>query len=514
MFENLFGYKLKRKNPEKEITSFATPESEDGAKMIDQMPGGDFSSMAYSFGADASQFKENENGLIDIYRNLSQEPEVDEAIENIINEAIVIDDDAEVVSLKIEHLVENGTIDEKIQKSINKEFEHVLKLMSFKHKGQEWFRRWYVDGKIYFHKMIDKEDTKNGIIELRYLDPKNVTKIKEIKRVTHEESGVELSVVADEYFIYYDVTSKEIVKSQFLAKVYSDAITHATSGLMSPQGDVVISYLHKAIRPMNMLKLIEDSMIIYRVTRAPQRRIFYVDVGELPKAKAESYLKNLANEYKNKLTYNQSTGEVDTKSNVMGLLEDFWLPRRDGSRGTEVSTLDGGGELGSSDDYDKIRAKVQKSLQVPVARLEADNPFALGRPSDMSREEIKFTRFIKKLRAKFSTIFDDILGTQLILKRIVTESEWELIKDDIIYMFNSDSFFTELKDNEILKERLEMLAEIEPYIGKYFPKEYIHDKILKTSDTDRAMYDKQIEDGEELEGEEEIETNDEENYAG
>lgn len=490
---NIFGFKFKREqNKSKSVESFSLPHSDDGAKVVDASYSALGYGFNYNFGADPSDFKEDENALIEVYRALGQEPEVEEAIENIINEAIVVDDDNAVVSLKLDNLVEAGKITEEIKKKIIKEFDKVLKLLNFKRQGQEWFRMWYIDGRIHFQKIIDKDNTKNGIREVRFIDPRHIRKIKEVEKVVDPETAIEMFVPKGEYFIYYDTSKDSFVTQPFAAKIYSDAIAFCSSGLTSPDNKLVLSYLHKAIRPMNMLKLLEDSMLIYRVTRAPQRRIFYVDIGEMPKQKAEQYIQNLAAQYKNKVSYNPSTGEIDTKANMMGLLEDLWLPRRDGSKGTEVATLEGGGELGNAEDYTKLRLKLQKSLQVPNSRMEGDSPFNMGRPSEISREELKFGRFIKKLRAKFNTIFDDLLGTQLILKNILTIDEWEQIKDEITYVYNSDSFFTELKDNDILKERIEMINQIDPYIGKYFPKSYVLTDILKFSDKEKDAYQKQI----------------------
>ena len=427
----------------------------------------------------------SEKDLILKYRDISHHTECDAAVEDIVNEAIVSDDDSSPVSLIMNDLDQP----DRIKKMINEEFEHVISMLNMNWYGHDIFRRWYVDGRLYYHKIIDEANPKNGIIELRSIDPTKIRKVRELKKEKDPKTGAEIIVGSTEYFIFQNESLGS--KAQGL-KIAKDAVTYVTSGLLDPSRKKILSHLHKALKPVNQLRMMEDSLVIYRLARAPERRIFYIDVGNLPKGKAEEYLRNIMAKYRNKMVYDAETGDMKDDKKHMSMLEDFWLPRREGGRGTEISTLPGGENLGQIDDIEYFRRKLYKSLNVPSGRLEQEQQFNLGRSTEISRDELKFQKFINRLRKKFSALFIDILKTQLILKGIVTNEEWEDIRSDISVDFLKDNHFSELKDAELLRERLGTLREIDEYAGRYYSVEWIRKNVLMQNDEDIEDIIKQI----------------------
>lgn len=427
----------------------------------------------------------SEKELILKYRDISQHTECDAAVEDIVNEAIVSDDDSSPVSLIMNDLDQP----DRIKKMINEEFEHVISMLNMNWYGHDIFRRWYVDGRLYYHKIIDEANPKNGLIELRSIDPTKIRKVRELKKEKDPKTGAEIIIGSTEYFIFQNESLGS--KAQGL-KIAKDAVTYVTSGLLDPSRKKILSHLHKALKPVNQLRMMEDSLVIYRLARAPERRIFYIDVGNLPKGKAEEYLRNIMAKYRNKMVYDAETGDMKDDKKHMSMLEDFWLPRREGGRGTEISTLPGGENLGQIDDIEYFRRKLYKSLNVPSGRLEQEQQFNLGRSTEISRDELKFQKFINRLRKKFSALFIDILKTQLILKGVVTNEEWEDIRSDISVDFLKDNHFSELKDAELLRERLGTLREIDEYAGRYYSVEWIRKNVLMQNDEDIEDIIKQI----------------------
>ena len=481
---DFFGFEIKKKDQEKDDrtrASFVAPMDEDEGIGNVINAGGHFGQYVDING---DQTK-NEKELILKYRDISQHAECDAAVEDIVNEAIVSDEDSAPVSLIMNDLDQP----DRIKKLINEEFEHVVSMLNLNWYGHDIFRRWYVDGRLYYHKIIDEANPGNGIVELRSVDPTKIRKVRELKKEKDPKTGAEIIVGSSEYFIFQNDSLG--TKAQGL-KIASDAITYVTSGLLDPSRKKILSHLHKALKPVNQLRMMEDSLVIYRLARAPERRIFYIDVGNLPKGKAEEYLRNIMAKYRNKMVYDAETGDMKDDKKHMSMLEDFWLPRREGGRGTEISTLPGGENLGQIDDIEYFRRKVYKSLNVPSGRLEQEQQFNLGRSTEISRDELKFQKFINRLRKKFSALFIDILKTQLILKKIVTSEEWEDMRSDIAVDFLKDNHFSELKDAELLRERLGTLREIDEYAGRYYSVEWIRKNVLMQNDDDIEEIIKQI----------------------
>jgi hypothetical protein len=481
----LFGFEIKRKNQDKEEekkVSFVPPDDEDGAGYV-LNAGGYFGQYLDMDGGAAK----SEQDLIMKYRDIAMNPECDAAIEDIINEAVVSDEDSAPVSLILDDLDQP----DRIKKLIQEEFDNVVELLNFNWYGHDIFRRWYVDGRLYYHKIIDEKNPKRGLLEVRAIDPTKIRKVREVKEERDPVTGAKLIKGVNEYYVYQD---KHMSKSQQGLKIAKDSVCHVTSGVLDPSRKRVLSYLHKALKPVNQLRMMEDSLVIYRMSRAPERRIFYIDVGNLPKGKAEEYLRNIMTKYRNKIVYDASTGEVKDDRKHQAMMEDFWLPRREGGRGTEITTLPGGENLGQIDDIVYFQKKLYKSLNVPVNRLEQEAQFSLGRSSEITRDELKFTKFVNRLRKKFSWLFIDMLKTQLILKGIVTEDEWKEMQQDITVDYLQDTHFSELKEAELLRERLGTLREIDDYTGKYFSKEWIRKNVLFMDDKDIEEIDKQIED--------------------
>ena len=483
---DFFGFEIKRKDQEKEDrkrASFVAPMDEDEGIGNVINAGGHYGQYVDINGDQAKSEKE----LIFKYRNISQHTECDAAVEDIVNEAIVSDDESAPVSLILDDLDQP----DRIKKLMTEEFEHVVSMLNLNWYGHDIFRRWYVDGRLYYHKIIDETNPKNGLIELRSIDPTKIRKVRELKKEKDPKTGAEIIVGATEYFIFQNDALG--VKAQGL-KIAKDSITYVTSGLLDPSRKKILSHLHKALKPVNQLRMMEDSLVIYRLARAPERRIFYIDVGNLPKGKAEEYLRNIMAKYRNKMVYDAETGDMKDDKKHMSMLEDFWLPRREGGRGTEISTLPGGENLGQIDDIEYFRRKLYKSLNVPSGRLEQEQQFNLGRSTEISRDELKFQKFINRLRKKFSALFIDILKTQLILKGVVTEEEWEDIRSDISVDFIKDNHFSELKDAELLRERLGTLREIDEYAGRYYSVEWIRKNVLMQTEEDIEDIIKQIDD--------------------
>jgi len=368
--------------------------------------------------------------------------------------------------------------------------------LDFNSKGHDIFRRWYVDGRLYYHKIIDNKSPRKGLQEIRYIDPRKIKKVREQRKEVDKKTGLEIVRKVDDFYLYNDKGIDQNTGTSTGVKISPDAITYCPSGLVDMHKGTVLSHLNKAIKPVNQLRMIEDALVIYRISRAPERRIFYIDVGNLPKIKAEAYLKDVMNRYRNKLVYDARTGEIRDDRNHMSMLEDFWLPRREGGRGTEITTLPGGSNLGEIDDITYFQKKLYRSLNVPVSRLAEETGFSIGRSDNITRDELKFTKFVQRLRKKFSVLFADILKTQLVLKGVIAVEEWDTIKEHIQFDYLQDGHFTELKNAEILRERLDMLGQIESYVGTYFSKEYVKKNILRMSDEDIQEIEDQIKDEE------------------
>ena len=480
----LFGFEIKRKEQDKEDAkkqSFVAPLEDDGSSYV-QAGGGHFGQYVDLSGTEGAK---NEADLIRRYRDIAMHPECDAAIEDIINESIVSD----TKSAPIDIVTDDLDLPDNVKKLIRQEFENVVELLQFNHYGHETFRKWYVDGRLFYHIIVDEKSPKKGILELRPIDPTRIRKVKEIEEEKDPKTGAQIIKSVQEYYLYQDTSMS---KSNSGLKISKDAIQYTTSGLLDTARKNVLSYLHKAIKPVNQLRMMEDSLVIYRLSRAPERRIFYIDVGNLPKGKSEEYLRSIMNQYRNKLVYDASTGEIKDDRKHMSMLEDFWLPRREGGRGTEITTLPGGENLGQIDDIFYFQKKLYRSLNVPVNRLEQEAQFSLGRSTEISRDEVKFQKFINRLRKKFSWLFLDLLKTQLLLKGIITESDWRSIRENISVDFIRDSYFSELKEAEIIRERLELLAQLDEYVGNYYSKEWVQKNILRQSDEDIDMMTKQI----------------------
>ena len=479
----LFGFEIKRKDQEKEDAkrlSFVAPDSDDGLGYVVNA-GGHFGQYIDMEGDKAK----TEIQQIIKYRNVAMQPECDAAIEDIVNESIVADEDSAPVELNMDGLDQS----DKIKNLIKEEFEYIIKMLNMNWQGHDIFRRWYIDGRLYFHKIIDEKNPKGGIIELRNIDPTKIRKIREVKEERDPVTGTKMIKGVKEYYLFQN---NAMSKSSQGLKISKDAICYVTSGVLDPSRKRVLSYLDKAMKTTNQLRMLEDSLVIYRLARAPERRIFYIDVGNLPKGKAEEYLRNIMTKYRNKLVYNASTGEMKDDRKHMSMLEDFWLPRREGGRGTEITTLPGGENLGQIDDIVYFQKKLYKSLNVPVNRLEQEAQFSLGRSSEITRDELKFQKFINKLRKRFSMLFIDLLKTQLVLKGIVTEEEWNEMKQEINIDYQQDTHFSELKESELLRERLGTIREIDEYVGKYFSAEWIRKNVLRQTDDDIKEIDDQI----------------------
>jgi len=482
----LFGFELKSKK-EKKGKTFVTPENTDGATTV--VDGGGIMGHYLNTDADAK----DEKVLIQKYREMGFSQEIDGAVEDIINDAIIHEEGKPVVSLDLNRLDYTDSIKDKI----HTEFSTILDLLDFNHNGADLFRKWYIDARLYHHIVVDTARPKDGIKELIIIDPLNIQKIREVQK--ENKGAIEIVAEVNEYYVYTPDSMQsgafgQVSGSQNAVQVAPDAISYVHSGLIDTAKQIVIGYLYKAIKPFNQLSMIEDALVIYRLARAPERRIFYIDVGNLPKLKAEQYLQQVMTRYKQKMIYNASTGEVEDQRKHLSMLEDFWLPRREGGRGTEITTLPGGQNLGETDDIEYFRKKLYKSLNVPISRIEGSDStsFNLGRASEITRDEVKFGKFVSRLRHKFSYLFWDLLRVQLILKGIIKEEDWASIRDRIDYVWAKDSHFMELKNSEILRDRFELLSMAEEYVGKYISAEYLRKTILQQSEEEIKEIDKQI----------------------
>jgi len=486
----LFGFEFSRKVETDTIApSFAPKEADDGALIV--AAGG-----AYGTYIDLDGTVRTEAELVTKYREMSLQPEIDAAVDEIINESIDIGED-ELVRIILDDL----EITEKTKKAIRDEFKNVLNILNFNGKAYEIYRRWYIDGRLYYHVIIDDKDTKAGIKELRYIDPRKIRKIREVnKRRVPGGIGNEAVIpkVQNEYFIFNDkgfnYGNKSVGPSTTGLKIAKDSIVHVVSGLTDTQGTMVLSYLHKAIKPLNQLRTLEDALVIYRLARAPERRIWYIDVGNLPKMKAEQYVRDIMVKHKNRLIYDGSTGEVRDDRKFMTMLEDYWLPRREGGKGTEVTTLPGGQTLGEMDDVLYFQKKLYGTLNVPVSRLNSDALFSVGRATEITRDEVKFAKFITRLRARFAQLFMSLLEKQLVLKQIMSIEDWQNIASDIKFDFAKDNYFMELKDSEIIQNRIQLVQQLDGanMVGKYYSHEWVRKEILKQSDDMIEEMDEQM----------------------
>jgi len=485
----LFGFSIGKKEKKNvKAQTFAEPEYEDGSLTV--ASGG-----AYGTYVDTEGAIKSESELINRYRDMGLQAEVENAIDDIINEAIVASKEKPLVRINVDNL----NVSEPIRDKIRLEFKQISKLLDLQNLGHDVFKRWYIDGRIYYHVIVDENNMEKGIHELRVLDPRKIKKIREKKNDRQPDGKTKTTVT--EYYVY---NQKGIYQSQgqtmgtaFTSaatglKISPDAIVYTHSGLMNSTRTLVLSYLHKAIKPLNQLRMIEDSLVIYRISRAPERRIFYVDVGNLPKLKAEQYMRDLMARYKNKLVYDAQTGEVRDDRKHMSMLEDYWMPRREGGRGTEITTLPGGANLGDIEDVLYFQKKLYKSLGVPISRLESEANYTIGRATEISRDEVKFTRFVNKLQSRFSLMFDEMMERQLTLKGIMSKDDWKNIKNEIFYEFENDSHFAEIKQSELMQDRLNILRDLQDYAGKYWSHEYIRKHILMMTDDEVKTNDEQI----------------------
>ena len=496
------------------LFGFKIPDGDDKSKgVISPIPPSDedksdfyVSSGFYGQYVDIEGVYKSEQDLIRRYREMCLHPECDSAIEDVVNEAIVSDLNDSPVEIELSNL----NASDNLKDHIRSEFKYIKELMNFDKKCHEIFRTWYIDGRVFYHKVIDIQKPDDGIQEIRFIDPLKIRLVRQVERTgSNNMSPFDVSKSAtdikaydapkiNEFYLYDPNTVTKgsgiiPTKDQKGAvKIAKDAITFVTSGLVDRNKQTVLSYLHKAIKALNQLRMVEDSLVIYRLSRAPERRIFYIDVGNLPKIKAEQYLRDVMNRYRNKLVYNADTGEIRDDKKYMAMLEDFWLPRREGGRGTEITTLPGGQNLGELTDIEYFQTKLYKSLNVPSSRLDSQGGFNLGRSSEILRDELKFTKFVGRLRKRFSGVFNDMLKTQLILKNIITPEDWDSLEEHIQYDFLYDNHFSDLKENELLQEQLGVLASMEPYMGKYFSAQYVRSKVLKQTETEIAEMDEQI----------------------
>ena len=485
----LFGFSIEERKKKEKLYSPAPPNNDDGTSTV--------AAGAY-FGqyVDIDGIPKNQNDfeLIKKYREIALHPECDSAIDDIINESISSDLDFAPVNIELSNL----EVSEKIKKQIREEFRYILKLLDFDKKCHDIFRRWYIDGRLHYHKMIDFENPQEGIKELRYIDALKIKKVREVIKKKANITELERGPAGEkfdygetlEYYMYFPHGYKATQAKGL--KIASDAITFVNSGLMDHNRNSVLSFLHKAIKAVNQLRMIEDSLVIYRLSRAPERRIFYIDVGNLPKVKAEQYLREVMNRYRSKLVYDANTGEVRDDKKFMSMLEDFWLPRREGGRGTEITTLPGGQNLGEITDINYFQKKLYKALGVPETRIGGEGGFNLGRSSEILRDELRFNKFVGRLRKRFSNMFLDMLKTQLLLKNVITVEDWSGMSEHIQFDYIYDNHFAELKQSELFQERMANLSQAEPYIGKYFSQDYLRREILHQTDDEIVEQDKLI----------------------
>jgi len=498
----LFGFEIKRDSNEEQskTVSFVEPSNDDGAITVGNALGGFYGTML-----DMESNAKNESELVTKYRSMSLQPEIAQALEEVVNEAISVDVYDKVVEIVLDEL---DDVPDKIKEKITEEFDNVLSLLDFTNNAYDLFSRFYVDGRLNFHIIIDEEDLKKGVVELRYVDPRKIKLVREIDKKEKDVSGVPTKKVKNEYFLYSDQgfgnSSNALGGNgqQNQHRISKDAVARVTSGIMNESNSMVLGHLHPAIKPLNQLRMLEDATIIYALTRAPERRIFYIDVGNLPKAKAEQYLRDMMVRHKNKLQYNSATGEITDAKKMMTMTEDFWFPRRGGERSTEVDTLVGGGAqvLSTDENMQYFLKKVYKSLKVPISRLEPETMATFGRTSEITRDELKFGKFIRRVRARFSNLFNIILEKQLIFKGVMGPEEFAEIKNKIRYDFVKDNYFEELKQSEIIRERMTTLRDVEDHVGVYYSRQWVVKNILQMSEEEFKEELQIIEDEKEIFG--------------
>ena len=480
---DLFGFTIGRKEEIEKLKSdnlksFVPPQDNDGA--LEVAPGG-----VYGTYVDMEGTAKSEAQLVTRYREMSTQPEADLAIDDIVNEAIVYNEKDPAVSIVLDDLKASNSIKNRIRM----EFDKVLRLLHFTTNAYEVFRRWYIDGRLYYHIVIDEKNPRDGIQELRQVDPRKIRKIKQPIKSKDDKMNAIITKGYLEYYIYHP---RGINRSNQGLKISKDSVIFVHTGLLDNRMSMVLGHLHKAIKPLNQLRMLEDATVIYRLARAPERRIFYIDVGNLPKMKAEQYLRDMMVKHKNKLVYDAQTGEVRDDRKFMTMLEDFWLPRREGGRSTEITTLPGGQNLGEMEDVEYFKKKLYKALNVPISRMEPESNFNLGRASEITRDELKFTKFVARLRNRFTQLFDNILETQLILTGVTSRKEWHEMREHIHYDFLEDNHFAELKYSEIMGDRMRLVGEVDSYVGKYFSKQYVRSHILRMTEDEIADEDKQM----------------------
>ena len=469
----LFGFEIKRskKKQDEKLTSIVPPVDQDGAGYVTSA-GAHYGTYVNIGGEDHA--KDNLQN-IQQYRAVATHPEVDAAIEDIVNESVISSESESSVNLILDNV---EGLSDSLKKQITEEFDTIVSMLNFNDLGHDMFRRWYVDGRIYHHLVVDEKNLKAGIQEIRPIDSSKIRKVKEVKKKKDVVTGASLVDSINEFYIYQEKPGSQTSG----VKLSNDSVSYVTSGLLDATRKRVVSHLHKALKPINQLRMMEDSLVIYRLARAPERRIFYIDVGNLPRGKAETYMKDIMARYRNKLVYDADTGKIRDDRKHMSMLEDFWLPRREGGRGTEISTLPGGENLGQIDDIIYFQKRLYRSLNVPVSRLEQETQFSLGRSTEISRDEVKFQKFVDRLRNRFGMLFTEVLKKQLIMKGLITEDDWNNWKNDITVDYIRDNHFTELKDAELLANRLQQLDQVQQYVGEFFSKEYVLKNVLMLDD--------------------------------
>ena len=477
----IFGFEITRTKDKKAIKSIVPPRDDDGAGYVASTTYG--SHYGHYINMEGDDSKDNVQ-LILKYRGSAMHPEADAAIEDIVNESITSSDMKPALTLNLDRVPVSSTI----KKQMLEEFDNIYNMLNFKELGHDIFRRWYVDGRLYHHLVVDETNLSAGIQEIRYIDSAKIRKVKQVKKKKDPATGAPLVEKVDEFYIY-----QEKPGSQTNAiKLTNDSVSYCTSGLLDEHRKRVVSFLHKALKPITQLRMMEDSLVIYRLARAPERRMFYIDVGNLPRGKAEQYMKDIMAKYRNKLVYDAKTGEIRDDRKHMSMLEDFWLPRREGGRGTEISTLPGGENLGQIEDIIYFQKRLYRSLNVPLNRLEQEQQFSLGRATEISRDELKFQKFIDRLRNRFATFFYEILKKQLLMKNIITEEDWMSWKNEVHIDFTRDNHFSELKEAELLREKIQTLDQIQNYVGEYFSKQWVQKNILLFDDDEIKRMDSEM----------------------
>ena len=477
----LFGFEITRAKDNKTLASPVPPRDDDGAGYVTATSAG--SHYGHYINMDGDDSKDNAQ-LILKYRGSAMHPEADAAIEDIVNEAITGSEIKPSLSLNLD----NVPVSASIKKQMTEEFENIFNMLNFKELGHDIFRRWYIDGRLYHHLVVDESNLSAGIQEIRYIDSAKMRKVKQVKTKTDPVTNAKIVEKVDEFYIYQEKPGNQ----QSAIKLSNDSVSYCTSGLLDEHRKKVVSFLHKALKPITQLRMMEDSLVIYRLARAPERRMFYIDVGNLPRGKAEQYMKDIMAKYRNKLVYDAKTGEIRDDRKHMSMLEDFWLPRREGGRGTEISSLPGGENLGQIEDVIYFQKRLYRSLNVPMNRLEQEQQFSLGRATEISRDELKFQKFIDRLRNRFSHLFYDILKKQLMLKNIITEEDWNTWKNRLIVEYSRDNHFAELKEAELLREKIQSLDQVSQYVGDYFSKQWVQKNILLMDDEQIKNMEKEI----------------------